>query len=65
MISEVPQNSKTYNISYLQIHNYNSQRTKIQIDEVTKINITNDFVNTESNRGNNTKVILVLDQKSL
>ena len=65
MISEVPQNSKTYNIFYLQIHNYNSQRTKIQIDEVTKINTTNDFVNTESNRGNNTKVILVLDQKSL
>ena len=62
--------TKRCNITYLQIHNYNSERflkttecTKIEIDEVTKINTTDKSVNTESNI-DNTKVISV-DQKSL
>ena len=40
------------------------ERTKIETDEVTKINTPDDFVNTESNTGNNTMVVSV-DQISL
>ena len=68
-LAEVPLNNKKYNITYLQIHNYISERLlkttermKIETDEVTKINTKEDFVNTESN-ADNTKVISV-DQKT-
>ena len=40
------------------------ERTKIETDEVTKINTPDDFVNAESNTGNNTMVVSV-DQISL
>ena len=68
-LSEVPQNNKKCNNTYLQIQRYNSEkflkttgRTKVEIDEVTKINTPEDFVITESNI-DNTKV--TVDQKSL
>ena len=69
-LTELPQNTKTYNISYLQIPNYHSkkflkttERTKTEIYEVTKINTPEDFVNNESNIDN--KKVISVDQKSL
>lgn len=57
------------NISYLQIHNYYSERflkttecTKIKTDESTKINTPEHFVNTES-KIDTTKFVPV-DQKA-
>ena len=61
---EVPQNNETYNITYLQIQNYNTEKfLKTTECTITKINKPDDFVNTESNI-DNTKVISVV-QKSL
>ena len=63
-LAEVPQNNETYNITYLQIQNYNTEKfLKTTECTITKINKPDDFVNTESNI-DNTKVISVV-QKSL
>ena len=63
-LAEVPQNNETYNITYLQVQNYNTEKfLKTTECTITKINKPDDFVNTESNI-DNTKVISVV-QKSL
>ena len=63
-LAEVPQNNETYNITYLQIQNYNTEKfLKTTECTITKINKPDDFINTESNI-DNTKVISVV-QKSL